>query len=122
MTKHAEEIADRIGAVIFDTGGTVFDWHSGVAAALARIGSEADYDADWPALTKEWRRLSTGMVNVEAGTLRIGDGGTSGFVASDIVNAGTVEFARSDDVLHTYSISGSGGVVKTGTGAVVLMT
>ena len=51
MTKDAREIADRIGAVIFDTGGTVFDWHSGVAAALARIGGETGYDADWPALT-----------------------------------------------------------------------
>lgn len=56
-------LAGSIAALTCDTGGTVFDWHGPVSAALERIGREAGHEADWPALTKDWRRLSTGMVN-----------------------------------------------------------
>jgi 2-haloacid dehalogenase len=62
MVGEADRLAERVKALIFDTGGTVFDWHSGVAASLSRIGSEFGIQADWPALTKEWRRTSTDMV------------------------------------------------------------
>lgn len=53
---------DDVDALVFDTGGTVFDWHTGVAAAFAEAGRRAGVDADWPALTKTWRRLSTDRV------------------------------------------------------------
>jgi 2-haloacid dehalogenase len=62
MAGKADLVASKVKALIFDTGGTVFDWHSGVTEALSRIGSEFRIEADWPALTKEWRRTSTDMV------------------------------------------------------------
>jgi 2-haloacid dehalogenase len=44
------------------TGCTVFDWHSGMTVALARIGGDYGVEADWPSITKEWRRTSTDTV------------------------------------------------------------
>lgn len=52
----------KIKALICDTGGTVFDWHSGVSRALQQIGAESGVEADWIALTREWRKTSTDMV------------------------------------------------------------
>ena len=51
-----------VDALVFDTGGTVFDWHTGVTAAFADAGARAGVEADWPALTKTWRRRSTDHV------------------------------------------------------------
>jgi 2-haloacid dehalogenase len=56
---------DSLAALVFDTGGTLFDWHTAVQRALARRGDERGIAADWPAVTKTWRVLSTGRV--EAG-------------------------------------------------------
>lgn len=62
----------KIKALICDTGGTVFDWHTAVADGFAEVGRSRKIDADWASLTKTWRRLSTGMVDrglpSEAGT------------------------------------------------------
>jgi 2-haloacid dehalogenase len=43
-------------ALTFDTGGTILDWHSGFAGALARAGSKHGLDRDWRALANEIRR------------------------------------------------------------------
>ncbi|WP_460434143.1 HAD-IA family hydrolase [Angustibacter speluncae] len=51
-----------VDAIVFDTGGTVFDWHSGVTAALAEAGARCGVEADWPAITRTWRRSSTDHV------------------------------------------------------------
>ncbi len=51
-----------LAALAFDTGGTVFDWHSAVHQAFERQGELRGIEADWSAVTKTWRRLSTGMV------------------------------------------------------------
>lgn len=56
-------LSRRPKALIFDTGGTVFDWHSGLLAAFTEIGRRRGIAADWPAVTKTWRRLSTTQVD-----------------------------------------------------------
>ena len=53
---------EDIDAFVFDTGGTVFDWHTGVNDAFLEAGIRTNIQADWPALTKTWRRLSTNRV------------------------------------------------------------
>jgi 2-haloacid dehalogenase len=63
MTTSADEIANSVGGITFDTGGTIFDWYAGVLAALSETGRRLGIDADWSAMTMEWRRLSTTMVN-----------------------------------------------------------
>lgn len=45
-------------ALIFDTGGTVFDWHSAVTETLADVGRREAVEADWPRLAADWRRAS----------------------------------------------------------------
>ncbi len=57
-----QEMKD-VGALVFDSGGTVFDWHSAVHGAFEQQGKMRHIEADWPALTKTWRRLSTTMVD-----------------------------------------------------------
>lgn len=63
----------------------------------------------------------TGLTTVNTNvTLSIGSGGTGGSYAGNIVNNGTVEFNRSDASAYTAQISGSGSLIKSGTGALTL--
>ena len=41
--------------IAFDVFGTLVDWRSGIAAALARVGGRAGISADWPAVADAWR-------------------------------------------------------------------
>lgn len=47
-----------IKALTFDTGGTVLDWHGGISRAFAQAGARRGLDADWAAITNEYRRRS----------------------------------------------------------------
>lgn len=60
--------------------------------------------------------LYTGGTTVTAGTLQFGDGGTSGSALGNIVNNGTVAFNRSDSFTYSNIISGSGNLLKNGSG------
>jgi 2-haloacid dehalogenase len=57
------DVLGAVSAMVFDTGGTIFDWHTAVHRSFARVGTARGIDADWPALTKTWRELSTTMVD-----------------------------------------------------------
>ena len=62
----------------------------------------------------------TGSTNVNGGTLFIGGGGTTGSIASAIVNNfGTLGFNRSDLLSYGGQIGGTGSVRQTGTGTTV---
>ena len=56
-----------IRALAFDTGGTVLDWHAGISRAFASAGAKRGLQADWPAITNDYRRRSlqgiVGQVN-----------------------------------------------------------
>jgi 2-haloacid dehalogenase len=47
-----------IKALAFDTGGTILDWHAGLAAAFAECGARHRLERDWHALANEYRRRS----------------------------------------------------------------
>ena len=53
-------------------------------------------------------------------TLQLGNGGTSGLIAGDVVNNGTLSFARSDAATLDGAISGSGGL-QVQSGSLILM-
>ncbi|MES2657356.1 MAG: autotransporter-associated beta strand repeat-containing protein [Verrucomicrobiota bacterium] len=57
---------------------------------------------------------------VNAGTLQIGAGGTTGTISSDIVNSGTVAFNRTDATSYGNVISGGGALTKLGAGTLTL--
>lgn len=61
-----------------------------------------------------------GGTTISAGSLQIGDGGTTGSVSGHIVNNGALIFDRSDAVSFNGAISGSGSLTKEGAGTLTL--
>ncbi|MDG5815711.1 autotransporter-associated beta strand repeat-containing protein [Chitinispirillales bacterium ANBcel5] len=61
----------------------------------------------------------TGLTTITDGTLRLGDGGTSGGIAGDIVNDALLVFDRSSGLIYPGSISGTGDVTKQGNSVLV---
>jgi 2-haloacid dehalogenase len=47
----------NIEIVAFDVFGTLVDWHTSVADALAEAGGRAGIKADWPEVANAWRAL-----------------------------------------------------------------
>ena len=62
----------------------------------------------------------TGGTTINGGVLRIGNGGTTGSIAGNVVNNGTLAFVRSDATSFAGTISGTGGVGKGGVGTLTL--
>ena len=47
-----------IKVLAFDTGGTILDWHGGLATALTNVGARHGVERDWHAVANEYRRRS----------------------------------------------------------------
>ncbi|WGD29314.1 autotransporter domain-containing protein [Ancylobacter sp. WKF20] len=64
----------------------------------------------------------TGTVTVSAGTLQVGNGGTSGTIAANvsIASGATLTINRSDDLVFANVISGTGSLVKDGANTLTL--
>jgi fibronectin-binding autotransporter adhesin len=63
----------------------------------------------------------SGGTTVGAGNvLQLGNGGTTGWIAGNVVTHGTLAFNRSDDVVFAGDISGIGGINLLGPGTVTL--
>lgn len=64
-----------------------------------------------------------GTVNITAGTLQLGNGGATGMLGSAAtysLTSGSLVFNRSDDVTFGNMVTGSGTMVKKGTGTLIL--
>ena len=64
----------------------------------------------------------TGVITISAGTMQIGNGGTTGSLggSAGIVNNAALVVNRSDDLAMDNAISGTGTLTKTGAGALTL--
>ncbi|WP_342737243.1 autotransporter domain-containing protein [Bradyrhizobium sp. B117] len=62
----------------------------------------------------------TGGTTVSAGTLQIGNGGTTGSIVGNVADNGTLAFNRSDAVSFGGVISGTGALQQSGTGTLTL--
>ncbi|WP_407530009.1 autotransporter-associated beta strand repeat-containing protein [Methylobacterium oryzisoli] len=62
----------------------------------------------------------TGGTTITAGTLQIGNGGTAGSIAGDVLNNSTLAFNRADAVTFAGIIGGSGSLNQIGTGTLTL--
>jgi autotransporter-associated beta strand protein len=71
-------------------------------------------------LTITGQNSYTGNTTVSAGTLQIGAGGTSGSLASNIINNAQLTFNRSDAVTYAAAISGAGELTQAGSGTLIL--
>ncbi|WP_198670314.1 autotransporter-associated beta strand repeat-containing protein [Dyella sp. C9] len=88
------------------------------AGTITGAGAVAQRGAGTLVLTGE--SDYTGGTLIKGGTLQIGDGNTSGSIVGDVDNEGTLEFKRADDVAFAGVITGTGAVVKDGTGDLAL--
>ena len=74
-------------------------------------------------LTLSGANTYTGGTTISDGTLQLGAGGTTGWVAGDIVNNtnnSTLSFNRTDNVTYSGIISGPGNLTQAGTGTLTL--
>jgi len=62
----------------------------------------------------------TGGTTISAGTLQLGNGGTTGAILGNVANNGALTFNRSDVLTFAGQISGSGVVNQIGAGATIL--
>jgi fibronectin-binding autotransporter adhesin len=62
----------------------------------------------------------SGGTTISAGTLQLGNGGTTGSIVGNVVNNGTLVFNRSDSVTFSGVISGTGAINQTGPGTTTL--
>ena len=89
-----------------------------VSATLAGTGGLSKTTAGTVILTGT--STYTGGTTIAAGTLQLGNGGTSGLISGNAINDGTLAFDRSDIVTATGVISGTGAVTQIGTGTTTL--
>ena len=85
---------------------------SGAGSSLQKLGAGT--------LTLTGANTYDAGTTVTAGSLRIGDGGTTGSLVGDIANAGAVVFNRVDDSIFAGAISGTGTLAKLGDGTLTL--
>ncbi|CAA2156765.1 Extracellular serine protease [Methylobacterium brachiatum] len=71
-------------------------------------------------LTLTGSNTYTGGTTIAAGTLQVGNGGTSGSLVGDVANAGTLAFNRADAVTFAGSVSGPGSLAQRGPGTLTL--
>lgn len=91
---------------------TVAGTIEGIGGALVKTGTGM--------LTLSGTNTYAGGTTISAGTLQIGDGGTTGSVLGNITNNAALIFNRSDAVTFGNAIGGSGLVSKQGTGTLTL--
>ena len=71
-------------------------------------------------LTLTGANTYTGGTIITAGTLQVGNGGTTGGIAGDVTDNSALAFARSDSLTFAGMVSGTGNLSQAGPGTLVL--
>ena len=121
--------ATNTGIVIFSadadlTGGTrTLTTSTGSGATFNGIVSNGGITKDGAGiLILNGGNTYTGPTTISAGTLQIGNGGTSGSIAttSGVTNNAALVYNRSNDLTASYAIGGTGTLTKLGAGTLTL--
>lgn len=101
------------GALVFNRGGELT--YGGVVCGTGTLTKTGD-----GLVTLTADHTYTGDTTIDDGTLQLGNGGTSGSIAGDVVNNGALVFNRGGELTYDGVITGSGSLTKTGDGLVTL--
>ncbi len=88
------------------------------AGAISGSGSVQQLGAGTTVLTSA--NTYGGGTTIAAGTLQLGNGGTSGSILGNVQDQGTLAFDRANTVIFAGSISGAGALAQIGSGTTVL--
>ena len=100
-------------SLVFDRSGTVL-----IPYLISGTGNAAQVGTGTTILTAN--NTYSGTTTISAGTLQLGNGGSSGRVAGDVLDNGALVFDRSDVSPFGGAISGTGTVAQIGTGTTIL--
>ena len=105
---------------VTDNGTLVFDRSDVVTfpGVVSGIGSVAQIGSGTTILAAD--STYTGNTTIKAGTLQLGNGGTSGSVVGDVTDDAALVINRSDAVTLPGTISGSGTLTQAGGGTTIL--
>src|SRR5271166_2880097 len=105
---------------VTDNGTLAFDRSDAVtfAGAISGTGSLAQLGSG--TLTLTGNNTYTGSTTISAGTLQVGNGGTSGSISGPVTDNSTLAFDRSDAVTFSGAISGTGSLVQLGSNTLTL--
>lgn len=106
LTLGNTNLSATISGVISDSGGVST---TGTGGGLTKIGTGT--------LTLSGANTYTGGTTISAGTLQLGNGGTSGSIVGNVTNNANLAFNRSDAVTFGGVIFGSGAVQQNGAGS-----
>ena len=115
------ETAPGSGATVIRVGdGTAAG--TGMTATIASVlqGSAQLVKDDLGVLVLTGANTYAGGTTISAGTLQLGNGGTTGGILGDVIDNGTLAFNRSDTVTFAGVISGGGAVAQIGSGTTTL--
>ncbi|WP_250633919.1 autotransporter-associated beta strand repeat-containing protein [Pinirhizobacter soli] len=101
------------GNLVFDRAGTLT-----LAGLISGSGAVEQRGVGTTVFTAD--HTYTGGTTISGGTLQLGDGGTTGSVAGNIVDNGTLAVNHSNDIFFLTPITGSGALVQRGAGRTVL--
>jgi fibronectin-binding autotransporter adhesin len=95
---------------------------AGMTATIASVltGTGSVQKTDLGTLVLTGSNTYSGGTTITAGTLQLGNGGSSGSITGDVVDNGALAFNRSDSATFGGVISGSGSVTQAGAGTTTL--
>src|SRR5271165_1897812 len=109
-------------AITLNAGGGAFLADTGSVSTLsgAITGAGAWTKAGPGILVLTGANTYGGGTTISAGTLQIGNGGTSGSIPGNVTNNGSLVFDRSDNVTFPGAIGGTGTLAQNGSGTLDL--
>ena len=105
-------------AVTLSIGGNGAGASDTISGTISGLGSLTKVGSG--TLTLSANNSYAGLTTVSAGSLQIGNGGTTGSVGGNIANNAALVFNRSNDLVQSGSIYGTGSVTKQGAGTLSL--